>query len=306
MIVFTDGQVAEVELRRTHADEVSFLWMANPSDSEIETVLRDYYQCHPLVIEDCIHQNQRPKLDVYRNHAFLPFFYLKGKGQLVELSTVIGDNYLIVISPETLPFATDFQTALMRLDPEMHHAGYIMYRFLDECVNGYFEFSDTLEERITQMEHRLYKDPFASIAQGIFKTKRKLHQLRRIFSEERNAIGSLMHAQFPYTAEFTTAYFMDVFDHLNRMTDVMDSLGDALTGLLEMQMSMKSDRMNEIMKTLTVVSTFFMPLSFIVGLYGMNLKIPEYGWKYGYVWAWGWIILVTAGMWIYFKRKKWF
>jgi magnesium transporter len=124
--------------------------------------------------------------------------------------------------------------------------------------------------------------------------------------DERTVLGSISHQHFPYTTPEADVYFVDVLDHISRVVDSIDMFRDSLTSLLDMQISMKSDRMNEIMKILTIWSTIFLPLSFVVGLYGMNLKgIPEYSWNFGYAYVWGVMIILILIMVVYFKKKKW-
>jgi magnesium transporter len=180
------------------------------------------------------------------------------------------------------------------------------------CVHHYVEFIDSIEEIVDNMESEIYEHKGGtvnspdSVASEIFSLKRRLHRIRRVFGDERNVVEGLMHGGFPYTKTENNPFLMDLYEHINRTVDNIDGFRDALSGLLDLQMSIKGDRMNEIMKTLAIVSTFFMPISFIVGLYGTNVKVPEYGWKFGYLWVWCLILSSSIGLWIYYKKKRWF
>ncbi len=306
MLIYKDGSAHTSETRTPDENEVAFLRLLKPDRSEISRVLGDLFKCHPLVIEDCVKLGQRPKVDVYKDHALLTFYSLKENWELIEIAIVIGKNFVITIYQEEMPYLTELRQEFLRMPDKMRNPGTIIYHVLDNCVDQYLDLADWIEDKVTDFENEIYENPFAKLAQTIFHMKRKLHILRRHFSEERNVLGTLMHSEFPYTKEEINIYLTDVYDHLSRVVDSIDTFRDSMTGLLELQMSLKGDRMNEIMKTLTIVSTFFLPLSFIVGLYGMNVSgVPEYTWSFGYAYVWGLLIVVTLIMYVFFKRKKW-
>lgn len=307
MLVYHNGAVTEADAHRVAEGSVGFIWMENPDVATVETVLRETYQCHPLVVDDCLHMDQRPKVDVYPDHAYLPFYVLADRGRLLEIAIVIGSNFVICISKEHVPFLADLRKEFLRSPNRMNSSGIILYHILDACVHGYLDYVDRIEARINDLENRLIEDPYVSIAETVFRMKRRLHKLRKIFSGERDLMTVLRHSDFPYTAEESSVYLGDVYDHLNRVVEEIDTFRDTITGLIDMQTNIKGDRMNATIKTLTVVSMFFLPASFIVGLYGINVKgVPEYRWSWGYGWVWGWIIVSTVSMWWYFKKKKWF
>lgn len=306
MLIYKNGTVSVEDTRTPNEDEIAFLRLLKPDKSEIEKIVGELYQCHPLVVEDCVKLGQRSKIDIYKDHALLTFYSIKEDWEVVELAIVIGKNFVITIYQEEIPFITELRQELLRIPDKMRNPGMIIYHLLDHCVDQYLDLADWVEEKVTDMENEVYENPFAKLAHEIFQMKRKLHSLRKLFSEERNVLGTLMHSEFPYTKEEINVYLMDVFDHLSRAIDSIDTFRESMTGLLELQMSLKGDRMNEIMKTLTIVSTFFLPLSFIVGLYGMNVKgVPEYEWSFGYAYVWGLMIVVIIAMFVFFKRKKW-
>jgi magnesium transporter len=288
-------------------EEVVWLRLLNPEPEEVERVLGGMFGCHPLLVEDCIKLNQRPKLDRYPNNVYLTFFAVEPKTlKTEEIGIVVGPNYVITVYKKEPPFLDRVYGKLEQLGERMKHPGDILHYILDHCVDDYTDITDSIETRIEKMEKGIYRHPGIRIAPDIFSLKRSLHQLRRILSEERSILGQISHTSFPYSREETVVYFIDIYDHVSRVVDSLDTFRESLTGLLELQMSMKSDRMNEIMKTLTIISTVFLPLTFIVGLYGMNFKdIPELQWPFGYAYVWGLMLAVTAGLWWYFKKRKW-
>jgi magnesium transporter len=134
-----------------------------------------------------------------------------------------------------------------------------------------------------------------------------MQKLRLVFVEELSTVNDLVRIKFPYINDDSTVYFENIYDNINSIIDTMDIYRESISSLLDMQMSMRGDKMNEIMKTLTVFSTIFLPLTFIAGIYGMNFEhLPEVKWEWGYGFFWLIIVGVSFGMWLYFKKKKWF
>lgn len=298
--------VFETDTRVPEKDEVVWVRLRSPKPDELQHVLRDLFRCHPLLVEDCLKMNQRPKMDRYKDHVFISFYALNHDLTTAEFATVIGENYVITVYNRDIGFFEALHDEFARVEDYMETAGRILYHILDRCVDEYAEHTNQLDQRIERLEQAIYRNPLVRIAHDIFKMKRTLHLLRRIFAEERTLVGSIVHQNFPYIRQESDVYFVDIYDHVSRIVDSLDVYRESLDGLLELQMNMKSDRMNEIMKTLTVVSTIFMPLTFIVGLYGMNFhNMPELGWKYGYLVVWIVMIAVAVGLWAYYKKKKW-
>lgn len=303
----SNGKLHEEPVRAPKADEVAWIRMVSPTPEEVNQVLGTQFSCHPLMVEDAVKLNQRPKLDKYKNNFFVTFFVVKKDLKPIEIGIVIGDNYVITVSKEAIPIIDDLYQECKVLEERMSHPGLILHSLLDHCVDDYSDIVDHIESRVEKMERGIYRNPHIRIAHEIFQLKRTMHQIRRIIAEEKTILSVLSHHDFPYTEQDDKVYFIDIYDHISRVVDSLDIFRESLTGLLELQMSMKSDRMNEIMKTLTLFSSIFLPLTFIVGLYGMNFKImPELHWDYGYLYVWVLLIVVGFSTWLYFKRKRWF
>lgn len=301
------GTVREEAIRQPQSSEVVWVRLEHASPDEIKHVLGDLFQCHPLLIEDAIKLNQRPKMDTYKNHTFLTFFAVSDQLEPQEIAIVIGSNFVITVYQDKLPFLDQLCHTCQEIPERLNHPGAILHAILDRCVDDYAIVVEHLDDSLDSMEQAVYQNPAIRIAQDVFQLKRTMHQLRRVIVEERITLTAIAHHSFPYTREEDDMYFLDIIDHVSRVVDSLDIFRESLTGLLELQMSMKSDRMNEIMKTLTIFSTIFLPLTFIVGLYGMNFKtMPELGWNHGYLFVWILMIGVGGFMWYYFKRKHWF
>jgi magnesium transporter len=299
-------QTTTEKIRKPTEHEVVWIRLRDPDPSEVKHVLSDLLTCHPLVVEDAIKLNQRPKIDRYPDHFFISFFAIGQHLEPIEIALVAGANYVVTIYKHDIPELDSLYEQFKSIEGKMEFPAQILYYIMDRCVDEYVTVVDHLEEKIEEWEEEIHKNPYSSIAKEVFKLKRTTHTLRKIFVDERTVLGSISHQHFPYTTPEADVYFVDVLDHISRVVDSIDMFRDSLTSLLDMQISMKSDRMNEIMKTLTIWSTIFLPLSFVVGLYGMNLKgIPEYSWNFGYAYVWGVMIVLILIMVVYFKKKKW-
>jgi magnesium transporter len=304
----TTGEVREEPTRMPLGDEVAWIRLFKPTSDEVKNVLCNMFSCHPLLVEDAVKLNQRPKMDKYKNNIFLTFFAVVPKLlKPVEIGIVIGANYVITVYKEQIPFMDQLYRECQTFEGRMSHPGHLLHALLDHCVDEYSDIVDHIESRVEKMERGIYRNPYLRIAQDVFQLKRTMHQLRRIIVEEKSILSAISHNTFPYARPEDDVYFIDIYDHISRVVDSLDIFRESMSGLLELQMSMKSDRMNEIMKTLTLFSSIFLPLTFIVGLYGMNFKwMPELHWDYGYLYVWILLISVGVGMWLYFKRKRWF
>ena len=308
MLIYNQAthQVSKAPLRMPEDHEIVWINMIQPSSEEIHHVLHDMFDCHPLLIEDCIKQNQRPKLDQYRDNVLITFYTLVHPLKLVELDIVIGCNYIITMCQTPLPLLHDLYQKLQQIEGRIDHTGRILYFILDRCVDQFVDNINIIEEKLEKYEEAVYRDPYVRISQQVFKQKRALHHIRQVLSDQKTLISSISHRQFPYTKEESNAYYMDIYDHISRAIDSIDIFRESLNSLVEMQMSMKSDRMNEIMKTLTIFSAIFLPLMFLSSLYGMNFEfMPELTFKLSYPIVLIIMAIIAGSLYIYFKRKKW-
>ncbi|MDF2934769.1 MAG: corA [Paenibacillaceae bacterium] len=303
----TGKTIQEPEIRVPLENEVAWVRLRQPEPEKVKQVLEELFGCHPLLVEDAIKLNQRTKLDRYKQNMFLTFFAVeRSQLKLQEIGIVVGHNYVLTISQDNIPFLDELETELLQKEGMMDHSSEVLYRIVDRCVDEYSETVNHFEDQVEQLERQVYRNPFVQVTHEIFRHKRRLHRLRKVFVDEKTIIGALTHQELPYITQDKDVYFFDVYDHISRVVDSIDLFRESLSGLLELQMAMKSDRMNEIMKTLTVISCFFLPLTFIVGLYGMNFhRIPELDWPFGYLYVWVLMAGVSVGLYWFFKRKKW-
>jgi magnesium transporter len=292
--------------RKPLPHEVGWIHLFAPEEAELETVLGDYFQCHPLLIEDCIKMNQRPKLDRYRNYILITFNSMSKALKFGEFDIVIGSGFVVTVSREEQPFIEELKLELLQVEGRMQHEGDVLYELLDRCVDEYVDSVNHIEDQLDRFERNLLRNPNIKIAQEIYQHKRAIHRVRRVLADERSVLAAISHESFPYTRAETDVYFVDIHDHISQVIDSIDSTRESLNGLLELQVNLKSDRMNEIMKTLTIISSIFLPLTFLVGVYGMNFEwMPELTWKPAYPILLVIMLGISVSLWYFYKRKKW-
>jgi magnesium transporter len=184
---------------------------------------------------------------------------------------------------------------------------YIFYRLIDIIVDNYFLVIEHLADRIEELEEKILQDPDVGVHEEIYDLKRKIGFVKRTISPLRECISNVLKSDGDLVSESTQNYFRDVYDHLINLIETVDSQRETINDFLNLYMSAMSNKMNEVMKVLTIFASIFIPLTFIAGIYGMNFEImPELQWKYGYFIAWSLMGIVALLLLIYFKRKKWF
>ncbi|MCS6897288.1 MAG: magnesium/cobalt transporter CorA [Nitrospira sp.] len=267
---------------------------------------------HPLLLEDIANTDQRPKLDDYERHLFLVMKMLtvgEGGETLVEqVSFVIGRNYVISFQEDGAdvfrPVRDRLRAGKGRL--RANGADYLLYALVDAVVDQYFAVLESLGEKIESLQERVVADPNPDTLKDIHALKRQLLFVRRAVWPLREVINSLSRSDCPYLQTATAVFFRDVYDHVVQIVDTIETLREIVSASLDIYLSSVSYRLNAVMRILTVITTVFMPLSFIAGIYGMNFEyMPELKWKWGYPVTIGIMVTVAAGMLIGFRRRKW-
>lgn len=277
---------------------------------EIE-LLRRIFKIHHLTIEDCTHGGTRPKVDQFLHHDYLVFYSIKGNHRstitLPQLNFFIGKNFLISLHKENLP-STDQLKRDEGLCKELLPKGpdYLLHYIIDVEVDHYFVVLEKFEQELDRLQDHVLEDSRPGSLQKLFHIKKQITQLKRLLTPERNLISTLMQPQIRYISDAMDLYFRDVEEHLIHFDDRIDTDRDIITTVIDLHVSVTSNKLNEIMKVLTVIATIMLPLTVIVGIYGMNFKyMPELGWKYGYFGVLTIMALVAIFMLSWFKRRKW-
>ncbi|MDF2672781.1 MAG: magnesium and cobalt transport protein CorA [Clostridiales bacterium] len=286
--------------------------MERPDEKEMN-LLRDVFKFHPLAIEDCVHRIQRPKVVNYKDYYFIVLNEFIG-GDInkyftySEVYIFLGDNYIVTLHWNKLKVIGDTMERITN-GPYIFEKGidFILYNLFDTLVDDYFPLTDSIGDKIDDIEETILKEPKRQVQDDILVLKRNILKLRKVLSPQREVLNILLRHDFDLIQEENRLYYMDVYDHMLRIYDLLDTYTDLLASTMDLYMSQISNRMNEVMKVLTMITTIMMPLSLIAGIYGMNFKfMPELGTRYGYFATLGLMAVIAVMEIFYFKKKKWF
>jgi magnesium transporter len=296
-------------------DKPTVTWINVEGLHNVETIQKigDCYGFHPLVLEDIMNTDQRPKVEDYGDYVYIVLKMLRnGTGPEIlteQISLILGQNY--VISFQEGIEGDVFDTIRERIRTgkgriRSMDADYLAYSLIDAVVDNYFIILEKTGERIGDLEEMLVTSPATQTLHGIHQLKREMIFLRKAVWPLREVINFMQRGESPLIKESTRIYLRDVYDHTIQVIDTMETSRDMLSGMLDIYLSSINNRMNEIMKFLTIIGTIFIPLTFIVGIYGMNFKyMPELEWRWGYFMLLGFMFGISVFMLFYFKKKKW-
>ncbi len=291
----------------------SQLWLdiESPQDSDI-ALLRDKFHFHPLAIEDATRAGERPKVDLYNNYYSLAFFATRLAGETGELELIhfhlfVGANFLVSIHDQPMAQVADSMRRWELKDgPLPPKIGAAVHALLDAVVDEYFPLMDQIADRVDDLEDSVFTQFSPKSLETIFHLKKGLLNLRRVVAPERDVLNHLLRRELPVFTTEDVAYLQDVYDHLVRVTDSVDTYRDLLSNALDSFLSVQSNRLNEVVKVLTIASIVLMSNSLIAGIYGMNfLFMPEIRWPYGYGWALGLMGTVSLSLILFFRWRKW-
>lgn len=279
---------------------------------EIEK-LGKHFGLHPLVVEDIVNTQQRPKIEEHKNYLFLvlKMLYHDAEDEFTKehISVVLGENYVLTFQEAKDDVFDGLRHRISTSKGRIRNLGsdYLMYSILDAIIDNYFIIIENIGDRIQELEDELFlKNPRESIAVEIQELKRKILKIRKAVLPLREVIKQLENSKHPFIEEKTRNYLRDLQDHVIQNCENIEIYREMTWGLMDMYMTTISNKMNEVMKVLTIMASIFIPLTFIAGVYGMNFDyMPELDEHYAYFVVWGVMILVFLGMLWYFKRKKW-
>lgn len=296
-------------------DALVWVSLEHPDDTEILTVLRDQFHFHPLAIEDSMSSGyQVPKIDDFVSYIFIVAHAIHpglslDKMETMELNLFLGENYLVsVYRGATMP-PVEKVWKMLEKDERLylHGSDFLCHAILDALVDDYMPLIDEMDEEIEWLEDRVLSTPEPPTLERILSLKHAIMSLRRIVSPQREVINRLSRDEFPMIDRQSRIYYRDIYDHLVRIQDLAESIRDIVSGAMDIYLSSTSLRLNEVMKALTIVSTIFLPLSFLAGVFGTNFKFfPFIDFHYGYYISWAIYIAIAAVMLIFFKKRKWF
>ncbi len=296
-------------------DKVTIKWVDIEGLSNIEQIRKigTHFNIHELVLEDILNTNQRPKVEFHDHYIYIVLkrWELEHKPFVIgyeQISILILNNYIFTFKerPDNLfnPLISHLKSNKGML--KSRTTDFIAYLILDTIIDEYFNLQEPLEDSLENIDNVLLKNPTTETLQSIQRIKRELIYVHKTVLPLREVINSLQNRNFTLITDETRVYLHDLADHIIRVNEAVDSYRDIISGMLNIYLSSVNNRMNEVMKVLTIFASIFIPLTFLAGIYGMNFKfMPELEWRWGYPLMWGLFIFIPVSLLIYFKRKNW-
>jgi magnesium transporter len=280
---------------------------------DIMEKLGKQFELHPLILEDILNTQQRPKFEDFEDRIFVVLKMLSYNDQrqrtyAEQVSLVLGPNFVISFQEKVGDVFEPIRDRIRNAKGRIRRMGadYLAYSLLDAVVDNYFVILEKISEKVESMEEELVAKPTEKTLQQIHSLKREMIFLRKSVWPLRELINSLQKSESSFIKESTQIYLRDIYDHTIQIIDTIESLRDTVSGMLDVYLSSISNRMNAVMKVLTIIATIFIPLTFIAGIYGMNFKyMPELEWRWGYGIVILVMVVVAVLMLLYFRRKKW-
>ncbi len=290
-------------------------WINIDGLHDVETIAKigQHFGLHPLVLEDIVNTEQRPKLEDFGQYIFIVTKMLSydeklDKIQAEQISFVLGSNFVITFQEGGEDDFAPVRARLKNENSRLRKMGvdYLLYTLIDAVVDRYFVVLEKTGEKIEEVEELLLSLHAQANLHRIHDLRRQMILLRKAIWPLREVITALARRETPLIQETTAIYLRDVYDHTVRLIDTVESNRELLSVLMDIYLTSLSNRMNEVMKVLTIISTIFMPLTFIAGIYGMNFEhMPELRWRWGYPLILALMFLLGIGMLIFFKKRKW-
>jgi len=300
------------EINQLCLEAPNIVWVdvADPTSEDFEELAKEF-GFHPLSIEDCRNEHQRPKVEEFQGYYFIVLYeaeLIMGRHlELKELNIFLGKNYLVTVHSQPLRAITIAERLWSEwTDLAERGTGLLAYLLIDVIVDDYMPLLDSLSDRMDDLEDQIFVDFQPSALEEIFRIKKELLFLRRSVTPLRDVFNTMLRREQPIFSRETHVYFQDVFDHLIRVADTIDTLRDMLSATMDAYLSVSGNRMNMIMKRLTSISTILMSVTLIAGIYGMNFEfMPELKWRFGYVGSLTSMVVVGLAIYYYFRRIKW-
>ncbi len=305
---------AEIPSLAVPDDGVLWVDVAGLSDPGIIHALGDRFGFHPLALEDVLNVPQRPKVERFGEHLLIVLREIRHGEQPEQVSLFLGER--LVVTFQDRP-GDAFEPVRERLRKGVGRirslgADFLAYSLCDAVLDAFFPTLEKLGDEVEELEDRVIEAPVPETFREIHRVKQRLLQVRRAVWPARDAMNELLREESSLVRPETKVFLRDCYDHTVQVMDMVETYREMTSGLVDEYMSSVSNRMNEIMKVLTIIATLFIPLTFIVGIYGMNFdrgaspyNMPELGWRYGYPAVVALMVVVAAGMLYYFRRKKW-
>ncbi|GAX91763.1 magnesium transporter CorA family protein [Effusibacillus lacus] len=287
--------------------EVAWIHFEGHQVEQTYEFIKNYLRPHKLAFINLFRNNYQPKFHQYKDHAFMTLFGITGLFDLKEINILIGENFVLTSVQEPMPLFKDIKEGFLGKPQNMAHSGHVLYHILDELAENHLHQADKISGEIQSIAKQVFDNPFSNdIGHKIFEWRSRLHIVRKCVEEEVELVRQISRSDLPFINEESGFYFQDLEDDFTRVLNAFEAFQDQMLGIIDLQTSLKADHMNSIMKTLTMVSVIFIPITFLAGIYGMNFEeMPELKWKYGYPALWL-VLLTIASVTIgYFRKRRW-
>jgi magnesium transporter len=311
----TEKEVASIEETFGFRDTASVTWINlwGLHDVEVIEKLGKHFGLHSLLLEDILNTTQRPKIEDFGEYIYIALKMIHHdpatQSSIQEhVSIVIGHNFVLSFQERVGDVFENVRVRLRSGKGRIRKMGpdYLAYALMDALVDGYFVVLESVGERVEALEEEVMGDPDTETLQNIHRLKREAILMRRAVWPLREVVSIFEKGESDLVHEGTDIFLRDLYDHTIQIIDTIESYRDVVSGLMDLYMSVISNKMNEVMKVLTIIATIFIPLTFIAGIYGMNFEyMPELGWRSAYFVVWGIIVGVGAAMLLFFRRLKW-
>jgi magnesium transporter len=312
---FEEKEAKNIEESFPFKDKPTVTWINIDGLHEVEIIekLGSHFGLHPLLLEDILNTDQRPKMEDYGDYIFvvLKMIYPGEKKDEIEaeqVSLIFGSNFVISFQEHEGDVFNPIRDRIRNNKGRIRKAGadYLTYTLLDAIVDNYFLILENAGEKIEDTEQQLATNPSPETLQYVREMKNEMIFLRKSIWPLRELINGLERSESALIHESTGAYLRDVYDHTIQIIDTIESYRDMISGMVDLYLSSISNKMNEVMKVLTIFASIFIPLTFIAGIYGMNFEfMPELAWHWGYFALLGFMLLIGLSLVLYFRRKKW-
>lgn len=308
-------QVDRVEELLPLCDAATNTWIdiIGVHDPTLMETIGVHFGIHPLTLEDILNTGHRPKTEEFDTYVYIVLKMLRYNedDHMViseQVSLILGPRFVMTFQEAPGDVFTPVRDRLFKGKGQIRRrtCDYLAYALIDAIVDQYFYIMEKMGERIEDLEEKLTEDPQIDVIQHIHNLKREVIYLRKQVWPMREMLSRLTKGEFDLIQDENHLYFGDVYDHITQLIDINESYRDVLSGMLDLYLSTISNRMNQVMKVLTIVATIFIPVTFIAGVYGMNFKyMPELEWPWGYGAIWVVMIIIVVAMVIVFKKHKW-
>ncbi len=302
--------IEEIEIDES---KVTWINIVGLHDTSLIEKIGKRFGLHPLLLEDIVNTSQRPKMEDYKDYLFivmkmLHYFKEEDEVHSEQISIILGSNLIITFQEEEKDCFDNLRTRIRKKKGivTQKKADYLTYSLMDAIVDDYFSILEEVGEDIEILEHEVINKPRDNTLQTLHELKREIIFLRRFIIPLRELARNFQNENTTLVGESTKLYFRDVYDHVTQILDTVEIYREMLSGILDLYLSLTNNKMNETMKVLTLISTIFIPLSFVVGVYGMNFKhMPELNWHLGYPLIWIIMITIATTFVTFFRRKGW-